>query len=329
MRTFQDIEANNAFEEAITLAREVIIEPPDHLPLGRTIYELSVFLWWYGGHFDNSDRLKHAEEMFNEAIQQWEIWANQVGDLQSHSERRMLAIYQLSLCNVWIRIGKLSEAESKLKNLFEDAQEPHMIGMCYVFLTGICQRMNRPFEALEWSEKAMNAYNQMPENIFAFLGAHTNFARVLHTLGRYSEALHKIEEVLRMARESWEKAPEIYSGTVTSRLRMQAVFLRQTGKTSDAEKINREVLRLLRNMTQSSPDVKNVAIAWTLNNRGVLHYKNDNLSKAERNFSEGLELGRGSAKRFPEVVDNVECIAVILNNLGNLYLTNGRIKEAR
>ena len=96
----------------------------------------------------------------------------------------------------------------------------------------------------------MKAFNQMPENIFSFLSAHTTYASTLHMLGRYSDSLLKIEKVLRMARESMEKAPEIYSGAVTSRLRKQAVFLRQTGKTSDAEKINREVLRLLRNTTR-------------------------------------------------------------------------------
>jgi tetratricopeptide (TPR) repeat protein len=329
MRIRRDVEAFEAFEEAIALATEVNTEPPEYLPPGRTNIELSMWLWWFGNHLRQSNKIKRAEEKYNKAIEQWEEWAIQVGDPQSHRESSMLPLFKLTLYYLWIRAGKLGKAATFIKNLLEDVQEPHTIGSCYMSLAGIYQRMNRPFEALEWSEKAMRAFNQMPEHIFAFLNAHTQFAKSLHKLGRYSEALQKMEKVISLARESREKAPEVYADAVTSSLRTQSVFLRQTGQASDAEEINHRILQLLRDMTILSTDARNVAITWTLNNRGVLYYKTNNLSKAESDFSEGLELGRGAVKRFPEIVDNVEGIAVILNNLGNLYLTNGRIEEAR
>ncbi|MFW9912559.1 MAG: tetratricopeptide repeat protein [Candidatus Thorarchaeota archaeon] len=329
MRLRRDAEADDAFEEAIALAREANADPPEHLPPGRTNLELSLDLWWHGNHLDNSDRIKEAEEKFSEAIEQWDCWANQVDEQQSHSSRGLLSYYQVSLGYVWMRRGKLVQAEAIWKGVLEDVQEPHVIGVIYWYLNMICLRMNRPFEALEWSEKAMNLFNEMPENIEAFLGAHASYARALHALGRYSEALREIEEVLQLAKEYREKAPEVYLNLEARRMRTQAVFLRQMGKTSDAEKTNREILGFLSSMTSLSPDVRNVAIAYTLNNRGVSYFKNGNFSKAEGDFSEGLELGKGSVERFPDIIDNVECIPVILNNLGNLYLVTGRAEEAR
>jgi tetratricopeptide (TPR) repeat protein len=321
-------EALNGYEEIITLAKEVNSEPPKYLPPGRTSLELSGYLWGYAEVLDSAFRLDQAERKFNEAIEQWHIWANQIDDPQSHLARRHLLIYELGLCNVWMRVGKLSEVEVKCKSILEAVQEPHLIGICNLWLSLITQQMSRPFESLEWSEKAMTSFDEMSEHVLVYLSAHTNYANVLHTLGRYSEALQKIEEDLRVAREFLEKAPEIYSASVAYRLRKQAILLRQTGDFSKAEYALHEALRFQKEAAYRSPDVKDGRIALTLNDRGVLYYKNDNILKAERDFIEGLELVRGPVKRLPEIVEIVECLAVLLNNIGSLYLTNGRNGDA-
>ncbi|MFX1264935.1 MAG: tetratricopeptide repeat protein, partial [Promethearchaeota archaeon] len=324
-RIGRGVEAEDAFKEAIALGREVNADPPSHLPPGYTNLELAHCLWWYGNHLDDHDRLKQAEEAFNEAIEEWDRWANQVGDLRSRAERRFRSICQVNLCYVWMRIGRLSEAEAICKSVLEEVQEPHLIGTIHFDLSMICRRMNRPFEALEWSEKAMMASNQMPENIMLLLSVHTTSARILHELGRYSEALLKVEDVLRMARDPFEKAPEVYSMRVLESLGMKAVLLRQTGRISEADKTYREVFRVRSELIDGSPDL----MFWLLNDRGVLYFKTDRISKAEKDFSEALELARRVCKTSSEVFQNARNLALLLNNLGNLHLTNGQTRKAR
>jgi len=325
IRTGRSGEADKLFKEFIALSREVDAEPPNHLPPGYTTFELSVNLWFYGNYLDEVDRLKQAEEAFLEAREKWEIWANQVDELQSHLERRLLSFIQVNLCFVWMRMGKLSEAEVICKRLLEEVQEPHLIGVIYWNLNMISRRMNRPLEALEWTEQATKVFNQMQENVPAVLGVHINYIYALQELGRYNEALLNNEEVLRKARGAMEKAPELYSGLVARLLWTKAVLLRLTGRISEAEKTFHEVFRIFRKSTNDDPNM----MYRLLNDRGVLYSMTDKFPKAEKDFSEGLELAKRKGEKSSEVFAYVMDSAFILNNIGNLYLATGRSKTAQ
>ncbi len=325
MRTGRGVEADNRFEEAIALAKDVNEEPPVHLPPGFTTYELSLYLWWYGNHLEEMNRLKQAEEAFNEAIEKWESWAGQVDEQKAQSERRLLSYCQLNLCFVWMRMGRLSDAEVMCKSIIENVQEPHLIGTIYEYLYMICNRMNKPVEALEWSEKAIQAFNEMPENVITVIDVHNKNAAALHDLGRYHDALSKTNEALEIARKSMERTPELYSGRVAYSLWIKAVLLRQTGRVLEAEKTYREIFQIYKKMGNRDPD----KMFWSLNDRGVLFFKTEKIPKAERDFSEGLELARRMCEKSPEVFMHTRAVALILNNLGNLYFATGRISKAQ
>jgi tetratricopeptide (TPR) repeat protein len=325
----RDEEATEKYEEAISLLKVVEKKPPEHIPPGEINLELVGMIWWYGNQMLGLNNLKKAEKAYLDAINQWELWKKKTENPQSEWGTRWLTPILNGLGETYYLAGKLIDAETTCRRALENIQEPFAKVLCYVSLSNILRRLNRPIEALEFAKKIEEMVDEFPEEFPILLNAHNVSSNSLHAIGRYSEALVEIEEAVRISRELMKKSPEMHTVNVAGARRSQAVILRQTGNLVEAEEAYLEALQIRKELAKISPTGYERVIAWTLNDRGALYSKTGRKSKALKDYNEGLEIGQRIAEDYPEYLWNIRCVSSILNNLGVLHFESGRIEDAQ
>ncbi len=136
-----------------------------------------------------------------------------------------------------------------------------------------------------------------------------DFATLLYELGRYEEALEKIERALKI-KISFSSDEELAETLLNA-----GEIYRKVGDFLMADKCYREAERIYRNMYETDKSAA-LNLAITLSNYSMLHRMRGDYKEAEKLLSESLKLMEDLEERDK---DFAQFVAATLKHLGDLY----------
>jgi tetratricopeptide (TPR) repeat protein len=328
-RTGRSTKAEEVYRDALKIIRQVDSNPPSHLPAGRTKYELSAILLWFGGVLTVSNKLEEAEEVHNESLSLVDEWFETAEDVNQSHYNRVISLTLSAYAQLLNWLGKYSEAEKLCRRALENPIELLNRENSLNQLGTVLMSTGRLAEAEEVFQEQLQVAHQLDERqpeYAAQFSALLNLSMLQKLQCRYTEAEKTAMEAHDFITRFAERAPEVYSIQVAFILRRLGILFGDTGKHSEAEKVYNEALKIQRELLPKSQERYGRHFVLSGIDFGVLLRKMDRMSDAADLYLEALKIGKPLSEKSPGFFRGF--IADILNNLGVVHIYSDQGTEA-
>ncbi|MGY5872964.1 MAG: tetratricopeptide repeat protein [Candidatus Thorarchaeota archaeon] len=154
------------------------------------------------------------------------------------------------------------------------------------------------------------------------------YADLLNTLDRHSEAETYYIEAIEIIRKTAESQPKEYLRFVLAFLNNYGISLRRTKRISEAERDFLEALEIGKSLSKTFPEAvffsRNYSVV--LNNLGVLYSQTERYSESEDSLIKAVEIWRDLVEKTPLLF--VDRLTATLNNYGILLSRTDRLTQS-
>jgi tetratricopeptide (TPR) repeat protein len=187
--------------------------------------------------------------------------------------------------------------------------DPHLLAACLIGLQYDCRSMGNYEDAIQYGDEALRLLQEDGEGIIFRIDALRGMGQILNYQGEHKNGHKYIEEAIRLARINGE--PIVL---VRSLIDMIDLLLNR----DDEEKL----LGLYEECQYLLQDTVNEFDKVSLNTRiGIYHFNHQNWEAAEIAFREALSTNLKHS-------GHLESRVILLNNLGNVFLNQGKFLDA-
>jgi tetratricopeptide (TPR) repeat protein len=160
-----------------------------------------------------------------------------------------------------------------------------------------------------------------------------NLANLYREKGAHDKALVRLEQVLIIRRNLFEKDPFLWRKKIVDTLMDLATTVQYLGELNRGAIYLEEALKITQELLKNAPDLYADKYARLLNNLGNLHWRNKNASKAMSYYLESLERYRSLLVKnrnytLPNIITLLYNIAVVEFNSNNLSTAKEKCEEA-
>ena len=320
---------NNHFEQAVEVYEKLIKQKLIKSQESSVLNSLALL-------YSKTNRLKEAEELYNEALK-----------IRKTLSKKNPAEYNPAFAKTLNNLAILYYKTNRLQEAEESYSEALKIRRALVkinpdaYKSGFAKTLNNlailyyKTNRLQEAEKSYNEEVKIRRALAKTNPAEYNsdLAWTLNSLAllysktnRLKEAEESYHEALKIRRGLVKTNPAAYNSDLASILNSLAILYSKTNRLQEAEESYNEVVKIRRGLVKTNSAAYNSDLASILNSLAILYSKTNRLQEAEELYNEALKIKRDLVKTNPAVYNSG--LAWTLNCLALLYSKTNRLKEA-